>query len=142
VSKIYYWLLLFGVLVWVATLAIILPSPSPIEAMGGDAVAPQITRAGSSVTVVRNFRIMRDIPIRVTRAMVKGDCNKSCEIVDLSTSHLVLAPGVYHNVRREHQIPATVTPGTWTLIFTVHWGNFLGADHKMNLPPLDIEVVK
>lgn len=141
-SKGYYWLLLLGVLVWTATLALLLPSPPPINTMGGDSVEPSVVRAGESVIVVRNFRVLRDSPIRVTRAMVKGDCKKACEIVDLTTSHLILAPGDYHNVKREHHIPATVTPGKWVLVFTMHWDNVFGEDQKVNLPLLELEVIK
>lgn len=74
--------------------------------------------------------------------MVKGDCKKSCDIVDLHGGALTLAPGNHMNLRRAHIIPPTVTEGKWRLAFSVHWDDMIGRDRHIKLKEIEIEVVK
>lgn len=128
---------------WVMTIAFWMSTPSsPIEQLGGDTVSPERVRAGEIVTVTRNFRIIRNQAMSVSRTMILGDCEKRCEIVDLPSGHLTLAPGDYINIQREHVIPATTDPGEWRLVFSVNWQDRLGRTINERLPELTIEVVK
>ena len=116
--------------------------PSPIELMGGDTVTPQKVRAGERVSITRNFRVLRAEPLNVTREAIRGDCKKSCEVIDLTSSTMTLPPGEYRNVVREHTIPIHAEPGIWRLVFSVHWQGRFGRYVSESLPELTIEVIQ
>jgi hypothetical protein len=116
-----------------------LPSP-PVENRGGDSVTPETVKAGGTVTVLRSYRVHREADLTVSRVMVRGDCAKECEVLDLTNSNLVLEPGDYVNVRRDHVIPLRASPGEWTLRFTWHWMDALGRPRTLALVPLRIVV--
>lgn len=134
--------LIFALLLWVISAVLVMTTPAPFEDLGGDAVSPAMVKPGGSVTITRNIRVLSGEPLRVTRTMLKGDCKKSCEIVDLHGSALTLNPGTYTNLRRDHVIPITVTEGKWRLAFSVHWEDLIGRDRHIKLKELEIEVVR
>ena len=133
--------IMFALLSAIIYVAFFHQSSPPIEYFGTDSVTPQRVKAGEIISVTRSFRIKRSEDFTVTRALVRGDCTRSCEIVDMSTSQLTLEPNEYRNVERRHTIPRRVDPGVWELRFTFHWHDFLGRDRTLPLPPLFIEVV-
>lgn len=141
VNKGWHLLLLLAV-VCALTVPMIVFAPTPFTDLGGDTVEPAKVPVRGTVVITRNYEITRDTPLRVTRRMIKGDCKASCELIDLPESWLVLAPGVYRNVKREHIIPSTASPGLWTLSFTLHWKGLLGNERHLNLKEMKIEVVK
>lgn len=114
----------------------------PIELLGGDSVTPKVVRVRDVITVTRNFRATRNTSVYVTRTLVRGDCRKSCEIVDLPSGELALEEGDYRNARREHYIPGLLQDGTWRLVFSIKWEDWLGRAHVLKLPELEIEVVR
>lgn len=114
--------------------------PSPYQSYGVDYVEPTKIHAGDVIGIYRTFKIIRPETVNITRAMVRGDCTKTCEILDLPSGSLTLEPGDYKDVRRDHIIPANITPGIWTLRFTVQWDSRLGIQQSMKLPLLQIEV--
>jgi len=113
---------------------------TPIIDLDGDSVVPQQVLAGGAISVYRSFRFTRDESVTVTRLMVRGDCAKSCEFLDLAQSAHLLKAGDYWNVRREHVIPLQASPGKWSLQFTWQWRDAIGRHHKLALAPLEIEV--
>ena len=129
--------------IWAALVGLLFYKPaSPFVDLGGDEVAPAKVAPGGTVTVTRNFRIVRDEPMTVTRAMIFGDCKESCEILDLSTSKLSLTQGEYRKIAREHIIPMLAQPGPWRLVFVVHWQDHFGRELRQPLAELSVEVVK
>lgn len=131
------------VVLWLAVLALLfMPEAPPIESLGGDTVEPATVRPGDRVSVTRSFRIVRSVPMSVNRTMVRGDCKRSCDIVDLANGSLTLEAGDHLNVVRPHVIPAFVSPGQWELRFTVVWEDRLGRQRKTVLPELPITVVE
>ena len=130
-------------MLWLAIIGAFLYVPSaPIEYLGGDAVIPAKVHAGGSIAVIRSFRVSKTDAYLVSRLMVKGDCSTACEILDLSTSELILKAGEYRNVKRDHIIPRRAGPGVWELAFTFHYHDILGRPRVLPLPPLSIEVVE
>lgn len=131
-----------ALLVWTLALAFwYYAHPAPIVMLGGDLAEPTQVRAGGIVVVSRNFRVVKNEPLHVTREMIKGDCRKACDIVSLPSGGLALEAGEYTNIRREHRIPTHVSPGLWRLVFTIHWQGRLGRYVSAPLPELLIEVV-
>lgn len=122
--------------------AFLYPRPAPIASMGGDSVSPAKVRTGSAVIVSRNLAITQAIPMHVNRTMVKGDCRKNCEIIDLTHGRLLLDEGEYRNLEREHIIPPQASPGVWRLKFSVGWSDAFGRQKSIELPELSFEVVK
>lgn len=116
-------------------------SRSPYSPLGGDSVTPTRVRIGDKFVVSRSFRVTRQGAITVSRTMVRGDCNVSCEIVDLYTGALLLGDGEYRSIKREFIVPITAVPGAWSLEFAVHWDNAFGRSQTYKLPSLKIEVV-
>lgn len=115
--------------------------PSPYIPLGGDSVAPAQAKMFETVAVTRNYEITRAAPMFIVRTMTRGDCRASCEIVDLSSGHLLLPVGVYRNVVRDHIIPSSAQPGQWVLRFSVQWQDRFGRTLTAALPPLQIEVI-
>lgn len=129
--------------VWVVLIGVFLyPMPAPIDFIGGDSVGPVKVKPGGSITVSRNMSVTNAVPMQVTRTMVKGDCKKNCEILDLVHGRLLLDEGEYRNLEREHVIPLLASPGIWRLKFSVAWSDAFGRQHSKDLPELQIEVVR
>lgn len=131
-----------AIFLWLASLAVLSSFPPPVQSLGGDAIEPATVKAGGVFTVTRSLRVHNDTALRVTRAMVKGDCAKNCEIIDLPGGALTLAEGSYVNLRREHFIPTTASAGMWRMVFTIHWQDALWRNRYLTLMELPIEVVR
>lgn len=130
-----------AIAVWGAAIWFWMYSPCPLVDLGGDAVEPAVVKPLGKITVTRNFRVLREEPMRVSRQMIHGDCKKSCEIVDLPGSTLALDPGEYPNFKRDHLIPSYVEPGQWRLVFTIHWQDHLGRELHQKLTELTVTVL-
>lgn len=115
--------------------------PSPLVDLGGDAIAPAAVKPLGRIEITRNFIILRSEPMRVSRRMIKGDCRTSCEIVDLPSGSLLLDPGEYRNIRRDHLIPSFVAPGEWRVLVTIYWQDQLGRELHQNLAGLKLVVL-
>lgn len=137
-SRHWIWL---AIALWAGTTVFLLYAPVPFEDLGGDSISPQKVKAGETVAIIRNLRVIRDTPMRVTRSMIKGDCRRSCEIIDLPSSVLTLQPGEYLNLRRDHIIPLLASPGMWRMAFAIHWEDNLGRGHHESLKDLSFEVL-
>jgi hypothetical protein len=128
---------------WLATGAAWFYSPPPpVVGWVNSSVEPIKAKAGDTIEVSRTFTATRDESMLVTRTMVKGDCKKACEIIDLPSSTLNLTRGDYTGIKREFIIPITASPGVWTLRFSIHWQNWVGRTLTQALPELTVEVVK
>lgn len=130
-----------GALCWLATIALWLwPAPAPFESFGVDTVTPDRIKPGDAFVVSRNYRATRRELWTVTRTMVRGDCAKTCEFVDLPAGSLMVEEGSYVDIRRAYVAPVTITPGVWVLRFTVQWDSLFWGVQKKSLPPLSITV--
>lgn len=116
------------------------PIGPPIVDTGDSSVSPKKVRRFDTVTVSRNLRSYRADDVTVVRTMVRGDCNKNCEIIDLPGGRLNLQPGDYKNVSRDHIIPSTAQNGQWRLVFSLLWRDLIGRTKVEVLPELQIEV--
>ena len=133
--------IVMGLTLWLATIALYLwPQSPPFESFGTDTVTPDRAKVGESFVVSRNYRATRREVWAITRTMVRGDCRKSCEFVELPAGALLVGEGTYVDVRRSYVVPANVTPGVWTLLFTVQWDAAFWGTQKMPLPPLTITI--
>lgn len=129
-------------LIWVSVLIwVFFPLGAPITSLPGDLVYPETVTVGGKIHVVRNLRVIREEPVVVNRAVMRGDCRKTCEIIDLPGGNLTLKVGDYPNVLRDHILPNTVQPGDWRLVFTIQWADRVGALHVEPLTVLAIKVV-
>lgn len=132
-------LLALALILW--TVAFFYPQHSPMEIIGGDKVYPQTVHPGETISIFRSFNVTRLEPMGVTRRMIKGDCKKTCEIVDLvHGSFLPDKIGPTIDVKRDHTIPMNITPGHWRVMFAVTWHDWLGRTKTMELPELSVEV--
>lgn len=113
----------------------------PIAYLSGSDVYPKRVTAGDTIEVTRRFTVTNSQVIRISRALVRGDCKTSCTAYDLEPSISTLNAGTYTRTRTHH-IPTFVQPGEYRLEFYVSWQNFIGHTFSMQLPPLEIEVVK
>lgn len=134
--------LLLAVFLWVLSAVLVLVAPAPVVDLGNPSVSPTVVKPGERIEVTRNIRILKPDSLRVVRTMVKGDCKKACDIVDLHGGALTLATGDHMNLRRYHVIPVTVSEGKWRLAFSVHWDDLIGRDRHIKLKELEIEVVR
>lgn len=131
--------------VLVAALVIVLyPPPSPVTSLEGfvDTVEPVKVHVGGIISVSRNLRSTTGEQVTVFRTIVRGDCKVSCEIVELTSSMISLAPGDYHDAKKDHVLPITADPGVWKIVFTILWKDALGRTLRYELPQLDLEIVK
>lgn len=113
---------------------------SPYQPAGGDTVTPETVRAGERFQILRNFAITRAQPMFVKRQMIEVDC-RVCAIVDLRSDELVIAPGIYSTLSREHEVPAKTHPGKYRLDFWIEYDDRLNRKVSEQLPPLFITVV-
>ena len=121
----------------------IFPPPPPISTTGNDdSVTPTVVKAGETISVTRSLRSISEAPVGVVRTMVKGDCAKSCEVIDLFHGSFSLKVGEHMRVKRDHVIPLRAEPGEWRLVFWITWQDRLGRTLKTKLPELTIEVTE
>ena len=125
----------------VAWLALYSLSP-PVNNWHDDSVSPTTARTGDEIVVARSFDAIRTDTIKVTREMIRGDCKKSCDRVEMPSGTLTVEPGPYREVKKTFVIPAAATPGEWRLVFTVHWDDSMGRTFKQKLPELVVQVTK
>lgn len=139
------WSLVFSAAVlalWVVTVvAWVLPETPPIVHWNIDSVSPTSVMPGGTITITRNFVVIRKQKVHVTRTMVKGDCTKQCEFLDISNGTVLLDIGDYPNTSREHVIPQRATPGMWTINVSMSWVDSFGRQHSMSMQPLEIEIL-
>lgn len=115
---------------------------SPLVPFGGDDyVSSPTVKAGDRITVFRSFVVERKALVHINRVMVKAGCPKNCEVVDLAHGSLILDPGTYRKLPRDHVIPSHTKPGRWALVFTVSYTNLVGRSLSATLPRLEIEVI-
>lgn len=107
----------------------------------GSSVYPEVVQAGGRIDVTRRFTVHREAIIDVQRKLVKGDCSRECLQYDLNSSTSTIYPGEY-NRTLPHNIPASVEPGRYVLLFEIHWQNAVGYRYSIRHPPLSIEVVR
>lgn len=128
---------------WVATAVLWLYVQSPpVENWHDDIVSPTTVRVGDEIVVSRSFDAMRTDVINVTREMIRGDCKKTCDRIELPGGSLQIEPGEYRGVKKTYIVPAAASPGEWRLAFTIHWEDRFGRSLKQKLPELNIRVVK
>lgn len=128
-------------LFWVCFVAwSFLPEEAPIVSAPGDSIQPLIVKVGGVITISRNLHVKREAPVFVQRTLVRGDCAKSCEIVDLPSGNITLPAATYGNLLRDHKLPTVVEPGDWTAVFTIQWTDRLGRTHYEPLMPLAFKV--
>ena len=130
-----------GLLLWAGTTALYFwPPDSPIESMDGDYITPSRVKAGESVVIGRNFRATRDALWTITRVLVRGDCSKSCDRIDLPSSSTTVSEGTYLDNRRPHVIPLYTPPGEWRFEVTIQWDTPFWGIQKLSMPSLTITV--
>lgn len=129
-------------LTWVSVIAWALwPLDCPLQYEGGDAVAPKVVSQGGTISVTRKFFVSRESPVTLVRTLIKGDCEKSCETVDLPSSAVALAAGERRTQARDFTLPDTVDAGEWRVVFYVKWKDRIGREHSMKAPELTFTVV-
>lgn len=130
-----------GIALLLSTIALYLwPQSPPFESFGTDTVTPDRVKAGGTFVISRNYRTTRREVWTITRTMMRGDCAKSCEFVELPSGSLLVEEGTHVDVRRSYVVPAQVTPGVWTLRFTVQWDTTFWGTQKASLPTLTITI--
>lgn len=98
-------------------------------------------KSGTMVNITRTYRIDFSTPIRITRSLVSGDCATGCRVYEMpETAVLNDKVGVYHQTRlvRLPDVPA----GSYRLVFTARWRNWLGREHQVKVPELTIQVTE
>lgn len=129
--------------IWVSVLIwVFFPLGAPIINLPGDFIDTQTVTVGGKVNVVRNLQVKRQEAVMVHRSMIRGDCSKSCEIINLASSSLMLKVGDYHSVTFTHQLPSIVEPGDWRLVSTTEWIDRIGGSHIESLAELAIKVTR
>ncbi len=117
-----------------------LPS-SPIVYTDGHIVPSQV-RAGDTISITRNFQIVRGGPLKITRAAVLGDCVLGCRIYEFPEVSVVNhVPGIYIQTR-QLRIPKEMVPGVYRLTFQAHWTSWWGRDYVTRAPELSIEIIE
>ena len=139
-SKIATSIIAFAIVLHVGTGIYTAIATPPIEFTGNDLIEPKVVIPGSDFRVAREFNVKRSAHVMITRYLVKGDCSKNCEVVDISQGYSYLTKGHYFRWR-EHRIPEHTDPGEWTLNVTMKWQDLLGFTHTQNLRPLQIKVL-
>ncbi len=126
-----------GVLVWL----VYTPTP-PIVPFGQDSVTPTRVRPSDVIHVWRTRHITRDVVVKITRRMVKGDCSVKCTTLTLDAEDALLRKGTQINNSLEHIIPRRAVPGIWRLEFAATWQDAFGRTHSTTYPTLTIEVIE
>lgn len=128
-------------LLWIATpFVAFVGRGTPIEYLPPTIVSPSKVHAGQTVLITRSYIVTRIEPITILRRMEKGDCANRCDRVDLPSSELTNPVGAATS-SRPLQIPYDITPGVWTMKFSITWYDFLGRLRSAEVPAVTIEVL-
>jgi len=126
-----------GVTVWAFW-----PLGSPINYLPGDKVTPEIVQVGGTITVHRNIQVVREEQITIVRTLASGDCSKSCETVELPSSTFIPAVTPLRAQKRDVQLPPTVKPGEWRVVYHLEWKDRAGRIHREIIPVIKFTVVE
>lgn len=118
------------------------PLEAPIKWMDGDKVAPLELKPGQMLYVTRQFEAIRAEPVVMLRTLIRGDCRKNCDIVDLPSSTINLQIGEHRNQTREFVLPAGMDAGEWRVVFTAQWKDRLGQVQTVKLKELTFKVIE
>ena len=127
------WIVVLGWAVW--------PVAPPLEFSEADAIWPKVVKVGGQISITRSFSVTRSDAVTIVRALIKGDCAKSCETVDLPSSVVHLAEGHHRTQTRDFILPLTVDPGLWRVVFVVQGTDRVGRSHRLALKELPFTVV-
>jgi hypothetical protein len=136
------WLLAAALLMMAGIIFLSLYEPQPpISYTEPGSISPPIVKAGDSIQVTRIYTINNDTPMRVTRALVSGDCNQRCRIYELSELSSVSnrTPGAY-KTSRALNIPDELVTGEYRLVSTVRYQGFFGREYTIKSPELSFAV--
>ena len=128
--------------IWMVVLSwAIWPISAPLVFAEGDAIWPKIVKVGGQISVTRTCSVVRSDQVTIIRALIKGDCSKTCETVDLPSSTVHLPKGHHRTQTRDFMLPPTVDPGEWRVVFVIQWTDRVGRTHRMPLTELKFTVV-
>ena len=118
------------------------PLPAPIVWYAeGESVEPTVVSKGGEITVTRDYEVASDRPVFILRTLIKGDCKKRCEIVDLPSSVISLSPGERRKQTRDFILPDAVEKGIWQVVFVAQWTDALGRVSTQRLNVLSFTVL-
>ena len=127
------WIIVLGWAIW--------PISPPLSFIEDDAIWPKVVKVGEQITIARTFTVVRSDPVTIIRALIKGDCSKTCETVDLPSSLVHLDEGHRRTQTRDFILPMTVDPGEWRVASIIQWTDRIGRSHRLALKELPFTVV-
>ena len=127
---------------WVGTgIWFIWPIDPPMIELPGSTVTPQIVEKLGVITIARTLVVSREESVFVQRVLFRGDCAKSCEIIDMPSGNLTLPIGAYPSMSRDHILQRTVESGEWRAAFNIQWRDRLGRTHIVPMQELKFTVL-